>query len=761
MTANRPITLAVVGFTAAILTCSAVIAQDKPSTGRPGLEPAASPAATTAPAAGVKPAEAGEILAAEGLGAKSLESKDINQLWEDFLHYLKVARPDLAASFGQAILASGVEPKEVYLLSVNTTGASTALARGEGLPGMADIVTRIRQMIEKGHEALRQDPKEIAGSIELLGGTVRGFEMGARRLVESGEYALPQLIQKLRDPATPLTLRERITEALPRLGKDAVRPLSVALQADDPALVEVLATAIGRIEYAHAAGRLKELAEKEGVLPRTKQAAETALVACAGKEILGKTVAAIFYDQAVNYYYQKESVAPDVRYPMANVWYWDAAAGLTYKVVPRAILCDVYAMRMCRLALAHDENFYPAVSLWIAANLKRQADMPEGATDPTYGAETPSAEFFALASSAKYLQDVLARGLTDRNSAVARGAIVALAQTAGAKNLVQPVAGGAQPLVEALSYADRHVRFLAAVSLANSLPDTRFTGCELVVPQLVQAIRQTGQKRAVVIVEDEALRNSLKDSIRAAGYDVIDNPDPAAAVAEAHKAIGVDVVVLAASPDPVRVIGTIRHDPFLATLPVVAAAKTEGLRALIGTDKKIVQIDSAADAAAVAAALKDAAALASGAEMTPDEAGEWAVRAAQSIEYLGVTSNKVFDVSIAVGALAAATQDPREPVRLAASRALAVIEKAEAQRAVAAVAVADGNAENVRIAAFGDLCASLRRYGNQLTDELAQQVLNVVKDEGSPELLNAAAQALGAMNLPSDKIKSLILATGN
>ena len=109
-----------------------------------------------------------------------------------------------------------------------------------------------------------------------------------------------------------------------------------------------------------------------------------------------------------------------------------------------------------------------------------------------------------LASSAKYLQDVLARALNDRNADVANGAIVALAETAGAKNLVEPVSGGAQPLVEVLTYPDRHVRFLAAVSLANALPETRFTGHELVMPQLIQAVRRIEGVRGVHIQAIEA-----------------------------------------------------------------------------------------------------------------------------------------------------------------------------------------------------------------------------------------------------------------
>ena len=193
--------------------------------------------------------------------APSPQGKEIAQLWEDFLHYIRIARSDLAQSFGQAILDSGTEPQEIYLLSVQTRGTSAALSRGSRLDGMAVIIGQLRQMIERGHEALRQDPEQIANSIALLSGTVRGYEMGARRLSESGEYALPQLIQKLRDPGTPVTLRERITEVLPRLGKDAVRPLSVALQAKDSALLEVMASALARIEYPHASARLKELSQ--------------------------------------------------------------------------------------------------------------------------------------------------------------------------------------------------------------------------------------------------------------------------------------------------------------------------------------------------------------------------------------------------------------------------------------------------------------------------------------------------------------------
>lgn len=696
-----------------------------------------------------------------GQEAPSPEGKKLKELWADFLHYIKIARPALAESFGKAVLAyPDVKPKDLYLLQRETPGSTAVLGRGSRLPGLKDIVNRLRKAFDEGYHHLRSDPAEIANAIDKLAGTMREYTNAAERLKDSGEYALPQLIQRLSDPEITPVLQERIIVLLSRMGKTAVRPLTVALQTSDPKLQEVIANALGDIQYPHAAARLKELSERKGVLARIRLSARRALATCAGQGALTKSVAELYYDQAIKYYYQRESISPDPRYPTGNVWYWGNGR-LGYKVVPREIFCDVYAMRMARMALQHDENFYPAVSLWVAANLKRAADLPPGTVDPTYGENTPSQNYFALSSSAKYLQAVLARGLKDNNSAVASGAIRALAETAGAKNLVTPVAGGSQPLVEALGYPDREVRFLAALSLANALPDAPFTGHELVVSQLVEAMRQTGQKTALLIVADDERNNVLKAALRTAGYQVIDRSDPTQALAAAHRSAGIDVAVLSTKPDPTFVITQFRQDPLFVTLPVVVSGGTEVLRHFAAKDGRTELIRADADDTTIAAALAKASKLSGGEEMTPDAAGRWAILAANAVQRLGETGNEVLRTTRAEKPLIAMLDDERAEVRLAGSEALAVMQSAAAQQAIAALTVNPDASENVRVEAFGDLSASLRRYGNQLTEDLSQAVLDVVSGEGSPELLNAAAQALGAMNLPSEQIKSLILRTSN
>jgi HEAT repeat protein len=159
------------------------------------------------------------------------------------------------------------------------------------------------------------------------------------------------------------------------------------------------------------------------------------------------------------------------------------------------------------------------------------------------------------------------------------------------------------------------------------------------------------------------------------------------------------------------------------------------------------------------AALDRACTLGGTEPMTEDEAAKWAVDAAKAIRMLGLTGSKVFDVSQTVNPLAAATKHKNDEVRVAAAEALATLEQPSAQQAIADLASDSAAAEVVRIAAYQALSDSARRFRNYLNDEQAQAVLDVVTGGGSRGLREAAAEALGALNLASDEIKDLILGT--
>ncbi len=700
---------------------------------------------------------AGSVFSQETATAPAA-GKNAQELWDDFVHFVKVAQPDVASSYATQLLESGASDKVIYELSQQTEGLEGLLRRAEGMEGMKEVVARLRKTIEGGYEAKRADPEEITESIKLLTGTIRSFERGAKRLKVSGEYALPQLIQKLIDPTTAPLLKERIIIVLPRLGKEAVRGLSAALQTENDELQRIIVDTLGEIGYPHAAPRLKELATRKGVIQSNQKAAISALVACVGKVVAKKSTSELFYDSALKYYYNAESLMPDERYPTANVWYWKENLGLVYKKVPREIFDEIYAMRMSRLALKHDPDLHHAVSLWIAANLRKEADLPEGKEDPTKPEDMPGADYFALAGGVRYQQAVLKRAMKDDQIPVAIGAIQALAQTTGAENMVKPMVGGGQPLVSALTYANRKVRYLAAQSLAEALPGEKFTNSHVVIMVLIEAIRQTGQKKALVVAEDPNILNKYKDNLRGLKYEVLEARTPDGAVKAISRSQGVDAVLIAAEPSPIKTVNAIRSEPGFSTIPIVVAAEESmRLKELSQSDKSMALVRPEPPVGVMEEGINKAKKLAAGVVFSEEKQVEWAVKAAKAIRLLGLTGNRVYDITRATEALNKALKHKDSSLNVAAAQALAAIQTAEAQQAIVSLAVGDRASDEVRISAFEALSESLRRFGNHLTDEQRTTILDVVKGDGAKPLRNAAAQALGAMNLSSEKIESLIL----
>ncbi|MFP4054402.1 MAG: HEAT repeat domain-containing protein [Phycisphaerae bacterium] len=684
--------------------------------------------------------------------------KKPSALWEDMLHYIKVAQAEAARSNATALLDSGVSPGEVYNLSVEYPDSLTTLRRGDRLEGMKDPIARIRKMIEEGYEAERSDPEQIAEAIKKLdSGSLEAIKIAQERLKKSGEYALPKLVGVLTDDDSSARLKERVINVLPMLGKEAVRGLSCALQSSDPKLVQNLAYALGQIEYPHAAPRLKEALERENLLGETRKYVEAALIRTAGRKALNKTAASLFYEWSEKYYYAAESVTPDMRYDKANVWYWSEGV-LSYKPVPREIFNEVYAMRYSRLSLEHDPKFYPAVSLWLSAIIKKETDLPEDTTDPVRGENQPDADFYALASSPQYLQAVLARALKDGYSPVATAAIEALAKTSGPKSLVEPVEGGVQPLVTAMTYPDRNVRFLAAWALGNAKPQKDFRGSQLVVPVLAEAVRQTGEKTALLVAADEQ-RNVLKAACRAAGYKVIDEPDASKAALSAVDNAGVDVVVLGSDPEPAKFVRGMRQLPTLVGTPVLIATINGATRGLQKTDTRVVVVRQGVAGQDVADALAKAIELGAGKPFSPQEATTWAVRACESLRGLGVSGNTVLNVDVARPALMEALDADADAVKIAAAGALATLWDASAQRGIVSLALSTDASETVRVQAFKYGAESARRFGSQVTNDQAAAVVDTVLGDGSADLKQAAAQLQGALNLPSEKIKDLILST--
>ena len=133
------------------------------------------------------------LVSAQPAGAAG--SEKMPDLWDNFLHYILLARPDLAKSYGQAIIDAKPDPRNLYNLSVKDEkgrdASSLILARGRALKDLKPVVDQITTLIDTGALAVRTDPAEIARWIKMLGGTPRQFLEATSRLVDAGEYGSP------------------------------------------------------------------------------------------------------------------------------------------------------------------------------------------------------------------------------------------------------------------------------------------------------------------------------------------------------------------------------------------------------------------------------------------------------------------------------------------------------------------------------------------------------------------------------------------
>jgi len=582
-----------------------------------------------------------------GAGFAQNQQPALADNWNDFLHYTKIGRFDLAKGYARAILQSNPDPAELYrLVQENQQGYDLAMKVAETAQDeeLADLSRQLVQVIDQGRFTRRSEPALIVEEIRRLSTTPRGKMIATRRLREAGEYAVPFMLdamaEAIRNPSFPTRLSDMI-EVLPQIGRPAIRPLAAALQMDNTDLKAEIIRALGRIGYPQALPYLKNVVEDSGSVELKQLALDS--IRQIDPRAANVPAAALFYQLSERYYYHNESLAAGQDVPFANIWFWDGQAGRLDRVeVDHAYFNELMAMRCCEWALKSDEQLGLAIGLWLASYFKAEATgipMPE-----YFGENHASALVYATTAGPEYLHQALARAVNDRNAAVALGAVEALAATAGEKSLLFTL-GPSQPLLQALSFPDRAVRYSAAIAVANAGPRQPFAESRVAVQNLSEALAQGDQ--------------------------------------------------------------------------------------------------SAAQA---------------GEQWTPEIAEDYRLRAAESMLKLAVSRNPVIDLSQAQAALIGATKSQRQDIQILAGQILAYLNSPNAQRAIGDMAMSAANTMDVRVAAFDSLVNSAKLNGNLLPGTTVDAMYALIStDQTDPALRAAAAAAYGSLNLPSQKVKDLIL----
>jgi len=680
---------------------------------------------------------------------------------EDFWFYGKVARYDLAVQEANKIIAATAKPGEVLAAfeKVTKTGGRSDelyewLLRWQTMPAMKDVCTKIIVVIKTGYHDHVTDPAFIRSQIERLSVNDRAYSAAMANLRQSGEIAVPFMVDYLRDGSKKL-FHASIRRALVDMGRSALNPLVAVTETKNTDLAVTVAVILGDIGYPDSAAYIARLVSAKDAPGSVKNAGEQALAKLHMGEGKSLDPAVLFYDLAEKCYYGNCSITADNHNPVAYMWYWDEMKGLCKKDVPQAIFNDLMSMRSNEYSLKLSDGMSEAVSLWLAANFKREVDLGAGheKDDPTRSEGQPNATYYGAEAGTQYLNKVLDRTLRDRNAAASLAALKALAQIAGQANLFS---AEHQPIIEALGYPDRLVRYEAAMAMANGLPQKNFGGQEQVVPILADALGQTGKPNALVFADSQDQFNKYVDACKTAGYSAVGGTTPEVAIAAANLVASVDVIIVsetAKAADIERLFKLANASSRLERIVrfIVTASKASPF-AVQALTNPMIYTAMQLDTAGLTAARQRSGALA----LDEKTASEYAMRAAALLNKLAISRGQVLDLLVAQPTLIASLDDQRPDLAKAAAAVLGLLNSPEAQRALAAKAVEDKLADDLKISMFKSLGVSAKFFGNQLEDGAVEAVRKIAEKHANLDVRSAAAEAVGSLNLPAEKAKVLI-----
>jgi hypothetical protein len=714
----------------------------------------AAPATEPAPAA--KPAPAAAPAAAPDAAHVKLA--------DDVLFYSLVNNTKMAKESADVLLEKKLAPKsllEAFQAAADGRDFRNIIVQDLRRPELKESLAKLLEVVDQGFRDVARNSLNIRQDIERLNGGPRPYQNAKDRLTAAGQYAVPLYLQYLQDNSRK-DLHPYILRVLGEIGRPLLTPLIEQLQVADPVLRVQLINVIGQIAYPQALPALRALESDAAMSDQVKQACRNAIMLIDGSGRAAKlTPAELYLAGGENYYHKKASYLPPLPEEKTNpVWYYDATLKNVKAVqVPTEIWNRVMALRMAESTIKMDPNNAAAISLWLAANLQREIQLPAGATDDSKSPLAQDAAFYANAFGQAYLNPVLARALDDHDAALALRAIAALETTGTVSGLVS---GTDAPLVRALANADRAVRFTAAFALARANPLTPFPSSFRVVPIMAEAVSNSASPSVLLIVTDDDMRNAVTEALRNsdAHYTVYAGRSITAALEQARRAPALDVVIIPEGKDVESIATLGRTDYRLSNVPVLVAAKTADLATIknkYAPQKGYGVIDSHADEASITAALAAARADLGIVTGTPEQATAYSLTALKLLDLLAADHRSIYPLNEAVTTLCDALKDKRPDVAAGAATVLGHLNSPDGQRALATVAVLD-NDTALRVGFFENLAENAKRTGNILDASQVKAIIVLINaPETDGKIRAAAAKALGALNLPSNQARDLIL----
>ncbi len=722
-----------------------------------GVATGETPAPTTTARPGV-PLPADQIQPAE-------PTARAKQLMDDLGHYSLIARPDLAAKAGTALLQEIRSPEELVAVVEDSRHGDSldsifkTLKRDEQSRAFAE---QMEQRVRDARIIVSRDPARIRSSVNALTQGPQSYRNNVLLLREAGQFSAPALLEALQQRGND-NLRGAVLQAIVDIGEPVVTPLSVALPYQDVNVQIDLAQALARIGYPEPLPYLKQIIENQ----RTPAAARAIInraydgIASLNNVTIQGSASELFVLRGVAIYRRGTfgQSLPGLDPASETGWVWQylpTAGQLLPLQVPRDIFPDALAMQAATNALELEPDRTDALTLFLAANLRRENRLPEGGSDPTYSQSMRPPAYYLQVAGPPQQNRVLDQALRDSDAALALDAILALTDTAGTPALLA-IEGGQRPLLQALDNPNRLVRIRAAMALAAARPDEDFDGSYRVVRELTDAAGADATPH-IILLAPTARRDALQAAFRNAGFDAVAGGTLAEVAAAAADRPGINLIVSVGGVDATRaVLDATASDYRFASVPVMAVtdpAEAQRLASVARENRRLKISESTGNDELAVADARSAIQESDLPNLTDQQRLEMATQALDLLREVAISS-PVFKVQQGQAGLEATLDDPRPEVAAGAGRVLAIFNDADAQAAIANAALAKSGP--VQVSLLDSLAESARRFGNMLPPATTGKLTDLVRT-ATGDLALAASRAHGALTLPTQNAVKNILA---
>ncbi len=692
---------------------------------------------------------------------------DYEKMWSDMMHYTLIGKWDIAKGHGEDLLSSQPDPVKILNLaeSPRWSSAYRNLSLMQDNTPLKPLAEKIVALVEHGRFLQRTSAERIITEVKRLSGTTKGRMIAISRLKDSGEWAVPIMVEAWRDPDRNKEI-SNINWAMPQLGRPAVNPLLTALQhCTDLNVRKLILNSLAKLGYSDALPYIQQLVESPNSSAELIAAAKAAIQGIAGQNLPDQITAATLFEKLSNDFYDHlPSLAVPAGQDLANIWFWDDNKGLVKEEVPRGAFDELMTMRCCEDTVRLDPSRAGAIALWISSFVRLES---EGYDQPLFfGENHADAGTYALTAGPEYLHRVLLRAMENRNRPVALAAITALNRNAGQQSLLYKVRGR-KPMIEALSFPDREVRFSAAMAIGQILPRKEVENQDLVIDILAEALRQKGKRFAMIIDKNQNDRNTLAGQLRDSNVyaSVIADEYFSSAVKEARRMPSMDLIVLEygiENPSVKETLEIVKGDYRLAFCPTVLLTPHVSLPSAQELAAEYPFVDVVVKGSTVEDILKieqEILAVNNARVFKGDLSDTYATRAAELLRQLALTNNKILPIGNAEPALINAIREERSEIQKSAILALARMDSVDAQRALAQMALDVEVDPQIRMMLFTNLSISAKQFGNLLLAEHISEMYDKIVSSVTvdADLRKVASEAYGSLNLPSAKISQLIL----